>query len=82
MAGTPLGLPTGSVRSIIVLLLLILLGVIALALVWRIVSDGSPDAFAATKDLALVVIGALVGALATATAFYFKDRTDEATPTE
>lgn len=72
----PLGLPIGSVRSIIVLLLLIVVSIIAIALVWRIVSDGSPDAFAATKDLALVVIGAIVGALASATAFYYKGRDD------
>lgn len=77
----PLGLPTGSVRSLIVLILLLVVSIIALALVWRIISDPSEDAFAATKDLALVVIGAIVGALASATAFYFKDRaTDTPAP--
>ena len=67
----PLGLPIGSVRSLIVLILLVVLSIIALALTWRIVTTGTDED---VKEISLLVIGAIIGALASATAFYFKDR--------
>lgn len=66
-----MGLPTGSVRSLLALIPMLSLVLIATALVVRLVLS---DDNAAVKDLTLLVVGAIIGVVGTATAWYFKDR--------
>lgn len=75
----PLGLPIGSVRALLVLILLATVAIIALALIARVLTSSGPEADSTVKELALVVIGAIVGSFSTAVAFYFTVRNAGAT---
>jgi len=67
----PLGLPIGSVRSIVVLLLIVPLALVMVAFAVRIISSGSDEL---VEKLALLVFGAVINLAGIAVAFYFKDR--------
>ena len=72
----PLGLPVGSVRSLLVLGLVVALIIVAVAFAARVVIGASEEVVERSFDL---VLGALIGASNLALAYYFSTRTPVAT---
>jgi hypothetical protein len=73
---SPLGLPVGSVRSLLVIGLVVALILVAVAFAARVVIGAPEEVIERSFDL---VLGALIGASNLALAFYFGSRTPAAT---